>query len=281
MIAIRPVLVLIALSLPAWTASLAPPEPNLQAALHLMYDSKFEASRQSLSSYSTNHPENPLAYALLAGTYLFSELDRIGAMKRDFLTDDRNISRAKAAPPDPAIRIKLNAAIDAARSRAAAILKANPEDANALLALCIASGIERDYLAMVEHRLRESYEYIKESQQYATQLLRVDPSAHDAYLTKGFTEYLIASLPFYLRWFMRIDDISVSKAQGLQDLRIAADSGQYMKPFAQLLLAMFYLRERQEPETEKLLASLALEYPDNPTFRLELAQLEAHHHFRN
>jgi hypothetical protein len=281
MILTRLLITSVTLSLPGWAASAPSTEPNLQAALHLLYDSKFEASRQSLSSYSASHPEDPLAYALLAGSYLFSELDRVGAMKGDFMSDDRNISQAKAVTPDPAVRTGLNAAIDATRSRAAVILKANPNDSNALLAMCIATGIERDYSAMVEHRLRESYDYIKESQGYATQLLNIDPTAYDAYVTKGFTEYLLASLPFYLRWFMKIDGISIGKAQGLEDLRVAANSGHYMKPFAQLLLAMFCLREKREKETEQLLSRLTIEYPDNPTFRTELAQLEAQHRHAN
>lgn len=273
----RSLFALVTLSLPGLAALAPSPEPNLQAALHLLYDSKFEASRQSLSSYSASHRGDPLAYALLAGSYLFSELDRIGAMKRDFMNDDRNLSQPKTTAADPAVRMQLNAAIEATRGRAAVALKGNANDANALLAMCIATGVERDYLAMVEHRLRESYEYIKESQGYAAKLLKVDPTAYDAYLTKGFTEYLIASLPFYLRWFMKIDDISTGKGQGLEDLRVAANSGQYMKPFAQLLLAMFCLREKREQETEQLLARLTFEYPDNPTFRKELADLQAQH----
>ena len=116
---------------------------------------------------------------------------------------------------------------------------------------------------------------MRESQIYAIRLLKVDPTAYDAYLTKGFTEYIVSSLPFYVRWLMKMDDVTGTKEEGLKDLGIAAQSGQYMKPFAQLLLAMFYLREKQEDKTEKLLAQLTEEYPDNATFRTEWEKVRA------
>ncbi len=237
-----------------------------------MYNSKFELSRQTLSAYSTAHPADPLANSLRAASYLFSELDRGGALMRGLLKDDHNIAKSKA-DFDPAIGAALNKAAAETREQAGAILAKNSRDTNALLALCIVSGVQRDYLALVQHKLRESYEYIKESQEYAARLLEVDPTAYDAYVTKGFTEYIVASLPFYLRWPMKLDNVSGTKQQGLDDLRIAAESGQYLKPFAQLLLAMFYLREKQEPQTKRLLAQLAHDFPDNPVFELELRKL--------
>jgi hypothetical protein len=105
--------------------------------------------------------------------------------------------------------------------------------------------------------------------------LDADPTAYDAYLTKGFTEYLVANLPFYLRWMMSMDEVTGTREQGLSDMRIAAQSGQYLKPFAELLLAMFYLRENKEDKTEELLAQLTEQYPANKIFRNEYEKLRA------
>ena len=253
----------------------APRNGEISSALNLLYNAKYEQSRSALTSYSSAHPGDPLGYTFQAATYLFSALNRTGAMRRGFLNDERNITDARAFAIGPVESASFKAAILKARDYSESILAKNPDDPNALLAMCIVAGVQRDYLALVEHRLRESYDYLKESQSYSSRLLKVDPTAYDAYLTKGFTEYLVASLPFYLRWFMKIDDISVTKEQGLQDLRLAAQSGQYMRPFAQLLLAMFYLREKQEVETVKLLSQLVIEFPDNSIYRSELDQLQS------
>ena len=247
----------------------------IESAVHDLYQSRFEASRQTLSEYLALHPTDPLAYSLEAATYLFADLDRTGALRGNFLGDDQKFQQAKPARIDPKTAAALEDSARQARRYSRIVLDQNPDDKNALLAMCIVSGVQRDYLALAERKLRESYPFMRESQIYAIRLLRVDPTAYDAYLTKGFTEYIVSSLPFYVRWLMKMDDVTGTKEEGLKDLGIAAQSGQYMKPFAQLLLAMFYLREKQDDKTEKLLAQLTEEYPANPTFRTEWEKVKA------
>lgn len=251
------------------------PTDSLQSAVNDLYQSRFDASRQTLSDYSANHPRDPLPYAMKAASYLFAELEQGGALKSNFLSDDRSVEHGLEYKPDPALAIGMEQAVRETRKFARLRLLEQPEDRNALLAMCIVAGVQRDYLALVEHKLRDSYSFIRESNVYAKRLLKADPTAYDAYLTKGFTEYLVANLPFYLRWMMSLDEVTGTREQGLSDLQIAADSGQYLKPFAQLLLAMFYLREKREDKTEELLAQLTEQYPSNKTFRAEFDKLRA------
>ncbi len=251
---------------------------SIGLALNQLYNANFEASRKTFSRYRTERPSDPLPEAFIAASYLFAELDRTGSMKGGLFTEDRSSGNSSAKQ---VMAPEFTVAVNSAREKAKVLLLKNPDDENALLSMCIVAGVQRDELALVEHRWRESYEFIKEAELYSNRLIKLNPKAYDAYLTKGFTEYLVASLPFYLRVFMKFDDISCTKDQGLQDLRVAATSGQYMKPFAQLLLAKFYLREKQKDETRRLLTDLTHEYPDNPTYRLELSHLPTENPARN
>jgi hypothetical protein len=253
----------------------APANEALQSAVNDLYQSNFEASRQTLNNYSARHPQDPLPYAMKAASYLFAELERAGALKGNLLSDDHNVQRGSAYQPDSRTAAGLEDAVQQTRKYARTGLLADPKDRNALLAMCIVTGVQRDYLALVEHKMRESYSFIRESSVYAKRLLDADPTAYDAYLTKGFTEYLVANLPFYLRWMMSMDEVTGTREQGLSDMRIAAQSGQYLKPFAELLLAMFYLRENKEDKTEELLAQLTEQYPANKIFRNEYEKLRA------
>ena len=253
----------------------APANETLQLAVNDLYASRFEDSRQTLREYSASRPQDPLPYALEAASYLFAELERAGALKGNLLSEDRNVQRGAQRKPDLHSAAALEDAVQLTRKWARTRLLADAKDRNALLALVIVSGVQRDYLALVEHKLRESYSFIRESNVYAKRLLAADPTAYDAYFTKGFTEYLVANLPFYLRWMMSMDEVTGTREQGLSDLQIAADSGQYLKPFAQLLLAMFYMREKREDKTEELLAQLTGQYPENKTFRAEYDKLRA------
>jgi hypothetical protein len=256
-------------------ASSPSPNDTLQVAVNDLYESHFDASRRTLNEYSASHPQDPLSYAMKAATYLFGELERGGALRSNLMSDDRNVQKAGQNQPDPHTADALREAIKLTRKYAGVRLVAEPDDRNALLAMCIVAGVQRDYLALVEHKLRDSYPFIREANGYSKRLLKVDPTAYDAYLTKGFTEYLVANLPFYLRWMMSMDDVTGTREQGLNDMRIAAQSGQYLKPFAQLLLAMFYLREKREDKTEELLAQLMERYPSNTAFRAEFDKLRA------
>jgi hypothetical protein len=108
---------------------------------------------------------------------------------------------------------------------------------------------------------------------YAQQLLKINPQFIDAYLTTGLTEYLLGSLPFYLRWFVHFDGVNGSKTQGIDNLQLVARSGHYLRPFAKILLAIVYMREKMPHETQKLLAGLTAEYPENALLRRELIKV--------
>ena len=113
----------------------------------------------------------------------------------------------------------------------------------------------------------------RKANNYAQQLIKVNPKFYDAYLTTGLSEYLLGSLPFFVRWFVHFDGVNGNKDQGIQNLQLVARSGRYLRPFAKILLAMVYLREKQPRETQKLLAGLSGEYPANPLLRKELAKV--------
>jgi hypothetical protein len=113
----------------------------------------------------------------------------------------------------------------------------------------------------------------RRSNNYAQQLLKLDPKFYDAYLTAGFSEYMVGSLPFFVKWFVHFDNVSGSKEQGIRNLEKAANDGRYFKPFARILLSIVALREKRPLDAQKLMADLAREYPRNPLFRKELAKL--------
>ena len=107
----------------------------------------------------------------------------------------------------------------------------------------------------------------------ASELLKLNPDFYDAYLTTGMTEYVIGSLPFFVRWFIKVENINGNKEQGIKTVEIVARKGHYLKPFAKILLAMAHLREKRPRAAEQILAELVNDYPENPLFRKELAQL--------
>jgi predicted Zn-dependent protease len=252
-------------------------EPGgIDAALQRMYNQNYLGAHEILDSYSATLPDDPLPYAFQASAYLFYELDRLGVLESEFLTDDNQIAeKKKRLEPDPVNREKFVRAVHDVETRADADLKINPNDTNALFAMCIAQGVATDYMAFVEKKQFSSLSVAKRSNGYAQQLLKLDPKFYDAYLTAGISEYMIGSLPFFIKWFVHFDNVAGSKEQGVERLKLVARDGHYFKPFSKIMLSIIALREKRPQEAQQWLTELARDYPENRLFRKELAKVNA------
>jgi hypothetical protein len=260
-----------------WTLSLpalAEVKANdIDHAFSRLYNFDFRGAHTALNRYIENNPDDPIGYSVRSSAYLFSELDRLSILESQFFSDDKRIAEKKRMKPDPLVRAQLLKAIDDAQSRAQKKLDANPNDQEALFAMCITVGVQTDYTALIEKKQISSLSLVKKGAGYAQRLLKLNSSFYDAYLTTGMTEYVIGSLPFFVRWFVKVENISGSKEQGIQTVEIVARKGHYLKPFAKILLAMAHLREKRPRAAEVILAELCNDYPENPLFKKELAQL--------
>jgi hypothetical protein len=249
-------------------------EPPIDEAFRQLYNFRFAPAHEVLNRYIAAHPQEALPYAVRASAYLFSELDRLGILESEFLIDDKRIAKKeKALLPDPRIRAEFMRALDEAQSRANATLTANPNDKPALLAMCIGQGVTMDYMAFIEKHQFRSLTPAERSNSYAQRLIRLDPTFHDAYLTAGLSEYLVGSLPFFIRWFVHFDNVDGSKEKGVESLEKVARDGHYLKPFAKILLGIINLREKKYREAQRLMMELNRDYPENPLFRNELVKL--------
>jgi hypothetical protein len=252
-------------------------EPNgIDVALQRMYNQDYVAAHEVLDRYIATRPQDPVPYAFRASAYLFYELDRLGILESEFLTDDKQIAeKKKKLDPDPLTREKFVRAVHDVETRADAALKINPDDPQALFAMCIAQGVATDYMAFVEKKQFSSLSVAKRSNGYAQRLLKLDPTFYDAYLTAGISEYMLGSLPFFIRWFVKFDNVDGSKERGVDRLKLVAREGHYFKPFSKIMLSIISLREKRPQEAQQWLTELARDYPENRLFRTELAKVNA------
>ncbi len=251
------------------------PTTEIDRAFTRMYNTDFRGAHASIDRYVSAQPADPLGYAVRASAYLFSELYRLGILESEFFDNDKRIIAKKGLRPDADVRAKVFQAVNDAQARGTAVLGANANDQNALFAMAITQGVVMDYTALVEKRQLSSLSSARRANDYAQQLLKINPQYYDAYLTTGLNEYLLGSLPFFVRWFVHFDGVNASKDQGIENLKLVARSGHYLRPFAKILLAICYLREKQPRETQKLLAGLTTEFPENPLLRKELAKVSS------
>jgi hypothetical protein len=264
----------VVLLLCAWriAATAAQPSP-IDQAFNRFYNFDPPGANAILDDYVARQHQDPLGHIARSATYLFSELTRLQILESGFFIDDYKLIDKKKLKPDPEIRLKFFAAVNEGQQLARDRLAAQPEDRNALFSMCIANGLVADYNALIDKRQWNGLGYAKRSQTYAVRLLKLDPTFYDAYLTTGVSEYLVGSLPFFLRWFVHFDQVQGSKSQAVQNLKLVARSGRYFRPFAKILLAIVYLREGNPWQSQTLLGELAQEFPNNPLYRKELDKI--------
>lgn len=144
-------------------------------------------------------------------------------------------------------------------------------------ALTLSSGLQADYAALIEKRNLASLRFTKEASVSAQELLVVCPDCYDALLATGFSKYIIGSMAAPVRWILRMGGLQADTQGGIADLQTTAERGHYLAPFARILLAIAYVREKDKTKALQLLASLRREFPANPLFPREIAHLQAAH----
>ena len=239
-------------------------------AFSRLYEFDFAGAQAIMDREISRDPSSPLPYGVKAAAHFFSELDRLLILQTEFFEDDDRVVDRRKLTPDLKVRDEIFRLLKTSRARAEARLAAQPHDREALFALGMASGLETDYAALVERRRFGSFSLAKQSQAHALKLLALNPPYYDAHLTTGSVEYVVGSLPFFLRWFVRIEQVEGSKERAVEHLRIVAERGRYYGPFARVLLSVIALREKRPTEAEALLTGLCAEFPANPLFRKEL-----------
>ena len=250
--------------------------PTLDEGFHLLYNLNFSEAHNLFLAWERQYPDDPLGPACDAAGFLFSEFNRLGVLEFQFLEDDKAFDARKKLDPNPAVRDQFNAALDQAETKARKKLGTDPKDRNALFAMTLSSGLRADYAALIEKRNLASLHFTKQSDGWAQQLLAVDPNCYDAHVATGFSKYIIGSMSSPVRWLVKLGGISGDKQAGIAELKLTAEHGQYLAPFARILLAIAYVREKDKPEARELLASLRDQFPANPLFPLEIARLDSH-----
>ena len=245
----------------------------IDRAFQRLYNFDFAGAHRILDEYQGANSSDPLAYGVRASTYLFQELYRLGILESEFFADYKRLTEKRNLKADPVIRQKLFKAMGEGRRLAQARLAAKADDDDALFTMCIVSGVLTDYTSFVEDKHLSSLSNAKEAQRWALALLKSDPTFYDAYLTTGISEYLVGSLPFFVRWFVRFDQVEGSKEQAVHNLELVASKGRYVGPFARILLAIIHLREKRPEVSHRILVELAREYPENPLIRREMEKI--------
>ena len=248
---------------------------SLNDGYQQLYNLEFERAHQTFVSWQQKYPKDPMGPVSDAAGILFSEFNRLGILEAQFYENDKIFKSNKRPSSDPQARNRFNDTLNKGEGLAKGRLASNAKDRDALFAMTLISGLRADYAALIDKSNMASLRYTRTADDWARQLLAIDPNCADARVATGFSKYIIGSMTAPMRWILRVGGFAGDKKQGISELKITAENGQYLAPFARILLAIAYVREKDMGKAREILASLRDQYPKNPLFAREIARLQA------
>jgi len=251
---------LLALSLapaPARAADSVSPG-TLETGYRQMYNLDFDGAHQTFVAWEGSHPQDPMGPVSNAAAYLFAEFDRLHILESELFTNNEKFEKRQKPAPDLQVQTAFEAELKRSEQISDRILARSPGDHAALFA-------KRNLAALGT---------IKTARALAEKLISQDPSYYDAYLAVGVENYLLSVNPAPIRWLLRLGGAQTDKDAGIAKLRLTAEKGHYLAPYARLLLAVAALRDHDQIQARSLLSGLAEEFPRNPLYRKELARIQ-------
>jgi len=246
--------------------------PELEQGYRLLYEQQFSQAREVFQKWADEHPTEPFGQVSLAATYLFEEFFVQHVLTSDYFLDDKRFLGGITGIPN-ADRIKgFEGSCSRARGLATKRLKATPRNPDGLYALTLCAGMQSDADSMLLKKHYDALKQLKEANSSAEMLLHDHPEAYDAYVAPGVAYYVIGSLSSSARFVLWFGGIHGDKQLGMSEVQKTADNGHYLKPFAQILLALSARREKQETLAQKNLKALTEEFPGNTVYDTEYAK---------
>jgi tetratricopeptide (TPR) repeat protein len=92
-------------------------------------------------------------------------------------------------------------------------------------------------------------------------------------MTVGLYQYIVGSIPWYLKWLAAIAGYRGTKDEGFRQLNVAVSKGNYVKVDAKILQMVLLMREGRPKEALQDARELHRDYPRNFIFQINIAQI--------
>ncbi|HUG44555.1 MAG TPA: tetratricopeptide repeat protein [Acidobacteriota bacterium] len=163
--------------------------------------------------------------------------------------------------------------IEKSRRLAQDILRQDPSNLEATYFLGSAEGIQGSFSITIDRSVRAAFDHGRKAYQLHLQVVEADPEFYDAYMSVGMYEYIVASIPWYLRWLTRLIGYRGSKERGLEYLQKAADKADFVSNDARVLQMLLFVREHRYEDALRNVVWLRGRYPANFILHLNHAQI--------
>ena len=248
-------------------------EPPLSPGFEAFYNNDYDRALAFFEKQVKAHPDDPDQHNHLAQTILYRELFRNGSLESQLVTGNNAFLRRPKVEISARDRQTFTDSIETSLSLSEARLGKNEREVKAWYQSGVAHGLRSTYFFLVEKAWTEALREAAAARKAQERVLKLDPGSVDARLTLGVYQYVVASLPFYMRAVGFLNGFHGDRAGGLQQLESVARDGVSNRYDAKIVLAVLYRREHQPGKAIPLLQELAQRFPGNYLFLFEQVQM--------
>jgi tetratricopeptide (TPR) repeat protein len=245
----------------------------LNDGYYALYNLDFASAHGHFQQWMTAHPDDCLGSASDAAAYLFTEFDRLGVLDIELFADDTRFTSRTRPAIDPVLQQGFSDRIAQAERLADAALQRSPKDANAYYCKAVSSGMQADWSSLIDRHEYGAYKFSELASKYAKQALAINPTLYDANLAVGIENYMLSLKAAPIRWILGLAGAGTNKADGVRLLKLTAEQGHYLAPFARLMLAVGELRDGRVQQGKEILIGLSKEFPQNTLYQRQIARL--------
>ncbi len=245
----------------------------LRQAKELQLNLDYDQAEERLRTYLETQPDDLPALNLLATVVLYREMFQRGLLESQVYAEEGEVFKPKQEPLGAEFQQRFSAALDRAQTAAEQRLRKDPNDREAMYWAGVASGTRATFEFTLRRAWIAALHQAKDATRYHRDLLKLDPNYVDAQLIVGVNDYVVGSLPWYIKVLAALAGAHGDRGGGLAKVQQVAASGNYAREDARFLLDVLYQREKKFQDALAVVQPLAQQYPRNFLLQMELASL--------
>jgi tetratricopeptide (TPR) repeat protein len=238
-----------------------------------VYNLDYEDARTAFKHLRQQYPQHPGPPLYLALTLWQQELFRRQDLQLDRFVSPESFMEATERQMPAEDRKAFFTYIAESQASSQAILKERPGNRDARYFLGAAHGVLAAFAVTVDHDKREGFRQGRKAYQYHLEIVEEQPDYYDAYVTVGLYEYVVANLPWYMKWVAQIAGYRGTTDRAFKYLHLAATKSQFVSVNARNILVVLCTREKLYDEALENAQFLHRRYPRNFLLHLNVARI--------
>lgn len=255
------------------TPSPAEPSVSVDIGIDHLRNLEYEPAIQELQRWLQTHPEDLRAHNYLGISILYQEMFHRGVLESRVYGLGGEVFKASKVAVTAEFQQKLLAVLAKAQSIADLRLKSDPMDKEALYWGGVSHGTRATYHFTLRKEYMPALHEATDALKLHRKLLELDPNHVDAYLVVGMNNYIVGSLPWYIKVMASLTGRRGDRAEGMRQVKRVTEEGNYAREDARLMLAVLYQREKMYRQALEVYEEMARAYARNYLLPCEVAAL--------